>query len=218
MERTLIKITSCILAATLFFSCGKKEIKNGHDCCKKATASQQTTNIKIVNEQNSIYQLTGTWTNQQNEQVQLDQLKGKIRLAAMIFTHCGYACPRMVDNMKAIEKQLPAGLKNKVGYVLISFDPERDTPQQLKKYALQKQLDTSWTLLHGNDTQVRLLSMLLQLQYSPLPDGNFNHSNILTILDEQGVIVKQIEGLDFDTKSAARIIEQLAGKQKLQSL
>lgn len=206
-----IKITIPFLLAAFLFSCDKAEVSN-HSCCTKENSAQKTTNVNVNSDKNSLYQLPGTWVNQQNEEVQLDQLKGKIRLVAMVFTHCGYACPRMVHNMKAVEKALPANLRDKVGYVLVSFDPERDTPERLEEYAEQNHLDPKWTLLHGDEGQVRIFSMLLQLQYSQLPDGNFNHSNILTILDEQGAIVKQFEGLDTNTENVLETIGQLASK------
>lgn len=139
----------------------------------------------------------------------LQQLSGKVQLVAMIFTHCGYTCPKMVDNMKKIEKELPKNLKDKVAFALITFDTERDTPEQLNQYANLKHLDQSWTLLHGESNQVRILSMLLQLQYNQLPDGKFNHSNIITILDEKGIIAEQLEGLDPGIDKAKMLIAQL---------
>ncbi len=213
MGLRITKIITAILFTAFLFSCGKKAAETDHSCCNKSNnAINITTEQAVHSVNNSIYQLTGSWTNQQNEQIQLDRLRGKIRLVAMIFTHCGYACPKMVDNMKEIQKALPENLKDKVGYVLISFDPERDHPGRLKQYAGQKHLDARWTLLHGTKSQVRILSMLLQLQYSQLPDGNFNHSNILTLLDEEGAIVRQFKGLDLYSGEVLQTIKQLAEK------
>jgi protein SCO1/2 len=210
--KKLTSIITGLMITGLFSACSKHEVKTEHACCQKPGTEKSMVSDKKVNNSNSIYQLTGEWTNQFNEKMTLKQLDGKVQLVAMIFTHCGYACPKMVGNMKAIEKQLPDQLKDKVGFVLITFDTERDTPKQLKKYAIQKQLDDNWVLLHGKSNQVRVLSMLLQIQYNQLPNGDFSHSNILTILDEQGAIAKQIEGLDTDTESALETIGQLVSK------
>lgn len=213
MKNIIIKIAGCFLLAALISSCAKHEVNTEHNCCKKPNGSTEAKlSEEATNKNNSIYQLTGEWTNQFNEKVTLKQLEGKAQVVAMIFTHCAYACPKMVDNMKAIEKQLPAELKDKVGFVLITFDTERDTPERLKRYAAQKQLNDNWTLLHGTSNEVRILSMLLQIQYNQLPNGNFNHSNVLTILDKNGAIAKQIEGLDTDTESALETIGQLVSQ------
>jgi protein SCO1/2 len=68
-------------------------------------------------------------------------------------------------------------------------------------------LGSNWTLLHGTPDEVRLMSMLLNVQYIPLQGGGFNHSNIITILDETGSIYKRIEGLDISVTQAVKEIE-----------
>lgn len=154
----------------------------------------------------SLYQLPGKWVSQDNRVISLSALQGKTVVAAMIFTHCGYACPRMVDNMRAIEDHLSGQVKTNTIFLLVSFDTERDTTRQLKSFASVKQLDDHWLLLHGAPDQVRELSMLLNIQYEKLPGGNFNHSNMITILDRRGVIIKQEKGLEPDVEAVAKII------------
>ncbi len=51
-------------------------------------------------------------------------------------------------------------------------------------------MTTSWFSIH-----VRTLSALLDIQYRDLPDGEMNHSSILTLLDRQGRVVARREGL-----------------------
>lgn len=212
MKRYLKFFALGLLLAGTFAACNKHEVKSEHGACCHKEGSEAKAMALSTNPENSIYQLNGKWTNAQNQQMELSQLKGKIQLVAMVFTHCGYACPRMVDNIKNIEQQLPEAIRKKVGVVLVSFDVERDTAERLKQYASEKQLDHSWTLLHGNEEEVRTLSMLLHVQYDKLNDGSFNHSNILTVLDEKGNIAKQLEGLDIDSKNVAEAIEHLAKK------
>lgn len=200
------------LAITLF-SCGKNPQENTRLCCPGKKIPNSVNVATRPQGAASIYQLPGNWTNQDGHAEPLEALKGKVQITAMIFTHCGYACPRMVDNMKAIENRLPPSVRAKTGFVLISFDSEQDTPAQLKSFANARQLDGNWTLLHGSENQVRELSMLLQLQYEKLPGGNFNHSNIITILDSGGSILKQIEGLNPDIRAIANTVSQYEGGQ-----
>lgn len=195
--------------AITFLSC-QKNIENASQvCCAKENHSIAPDRSGKSIHEASVYDLPGTWTDQNNDQASLESLKGKVQVVAMIFTHCGYACPRTIDNMKAIASRLPANEKDKVGFVLISFDPDRDSPQQLKAYAIAKQLDNHWTLLHGSEDQIRELSLLLDLQYDQQPDGNFSHSNAITVLDKQGVIVKRLEGLTINPAEAATAITAL---------
>jgi protein SCO1/2 len=115
-----------------------------------------------------VYQLTGSWTDQHEKQLTLNKLQGHPQIVAMIFTHCAAVCPRVVEEMKAIRDSLPAPVKKEVGAVLVSFDPDRDTPAQLRSYAVQRQLDDHWELLQGSNDQVRELSMVLNVKYQKL--------------------------------------------------
>ncbi|WP_423146018.1 SCO family protein [Rubrolithibacter danxiaensis] len=157
----------------------------------------------------SVYQLPGTWQNQEGDSIQLAALRGKLPVVSMIFTHCGYACPRIVADIKNIEKQVPADKKDKVVFVLVSFDTERDQPARLKEFAKDMQLDNNWILLHGDDEEVRELSMLLDVKYKKLPDGAFAHSNIITLLDENGTIIARVEGLGTESEEIVSKIKAL---------
>lgn len=198
------KIFILLILPALLTACNKVSVPDS----VLAGQREATNKTDQSDTQNSIYQLPGTWTNQNGQPVQLEQLSGKVQVVAMIFTTCGYACPKIVDNLKEIESKLPAGVKKNTHFLLISFDSKTDSAARLKQYAVQKNLGSGWTLLHGNSEQVRVMSMLLQVQYSPLQGGGFNHSNVITILDEHGNIYKRIEGLDISVNNAVKEIKE----------
>jgi protein SCO1/2 len=59
----------------------------------------------------------------------------------------------------------------------------------LQAYAQMRHLDPRiWTLARAEPAQVRQLSGVLGLQYRQLPDGEFNHSSELVLLDADGRI------------------------------
>ncbi|RFP63778.1 SCO family protein [Hymenobacter lapidiphilus] len=121
----------------------------------------------------SVYQLLDTFETQDKKPLLLSELAGKPTVLAIVFTNCGYACPRLTDDMKAIEASLAASA-GRINYALVSFDVARDTAEQLKKYATDKDLGKNWVLLHGSDEAVRTLSVLLNVQYEKTEDGNFD--------------------------------------------
>lgn len=209
MKNKIFKILPALMLSVILFSCSKNDL---HENKGNADAEKETVVQKESIAQNSLYQVSGEWTNQNGKKISLDQLAGKVQVTAMIFTHCGYACPKMVDNMKAIEEKLPNNLKNKVDFLLISFDARNDTSARLKQYASQKQLDNNWTLLHGSAEQIRMMSMLLQIQYSPLQGGGFTHSNAITILDQHGDISDRIEGLDINVGQLVNAIKEAVAR------
>ncbi|KAA8484971.1 protein SCO1/2 [Arcticibacter tournemirensis] len=151
-----------------------------------------------VSEKPSVYLIESLWQKQTGETIKLDAFKGKIPVVSMIFTRCAYACPRTIADLKNIEKQLPAGIKNDVVFVLISFDDQHDSPAQLRKFATKMQTGKNWVLLHGDEEGIRDLAMVLNVKYKKQPDGSFTHSNMITMLDRNGVIKAQSEGLGAD--------------------
>lgn len=159
--------------------------------------------------ENSIYQLASTWTDHRSQKKALKQFAGNVQVLAMVFTHCAYACPRIVADIKAIEEQVPADKRDKVQFLLISFDTERDTAQRLGQFYKEMGLNGNWTLLHGGEEDVRDVAVLLNMQYEKQSDGNFNHSNIITILDQKGCIQFQQEGLEVGSSEAMKAIHHL---------
>lgn len=156
----------------------------------------------------SIYQLPDTFQTQDKKLVTLSSFAGKPTVVGMIFTHCAYACPRLTGDIKNIEQQLKSE-NGKVNFLLVSFDSERDFPDQLKKFAAASGLDQNWTLLHGSENAVRTLSVLLNVQFEKDAEGNFSHSNIISVLDKKGKLVYQKEGLGEDPKPAISEINQM---------
>ena len=175
--------------------------------CKQEIKNEEE--IAQLLDPESIYQLDGEWHTQNNDTIQLSQLEGKIPVVAMVFTNCGFACPRIVADLKIIEEQLPKEKEDEVVFVLVSFDTERDHPSRLLEFAMEMKLDEDWMLLHGGEEEVRELSMVLDVQYKKQPDGNFAHSNNIILLDKKGVIVTQIEGLRTNSNPIVAEIKKL---------
>jgi len=190
--------------AGLFITCSILMLSS---CMEHKTIQLPAANAtKTALPDNSIYQAQQQWQNQDGEPFSLDTLRGKKTIITMVFTSCGYACPRMVENLKAIEEKLPAAKRNQVRFVLVSFDTEYDTPEVLKSYAQQHQLGSNWTLLNGSAAAVKELAMLLDIRYQQLNSGGFSHNNKKILLDENGVLLYTEDGLD---NSEAAILDKL---------
>jgi protein SCO1/2 len=196
-----MKYLPLILMVLLLAACQKTTQHGELVCCAPPAAVE--TSAAAAPGATSLYQMPGTWQTAQGGELPLDSLQGKVRVFSMIFTHCAYACPRTVDNMKEIASRLPAGVRDRVGFVLVTFDTARDSTARLREFAAAKGLDGHFTLLRGSDTEVRMLSALLNVQYARLATGDYSHSNVMVVLDENGEIATRIEGLDVDAQAAA---------------
>lgn len=160
--------------------------------------------------QESIFNLKDTFTTQDNKTMPLKQFMGKPTVLAMIFTHCTYACPRLTADIQTIEKKLGDKAVD-VNFALVSFDSERDFPERLRAFKKEMNLDDNFTLLHGSDDAVRTLSVLLNVQFQKNSNGDFSHSNVISVLDKNGNLSFQKEGINADQSET---IQQISGLLK----
>ena len=157
----------------------------------------------------SLYQLDSVWTSDVGREVNLGVLRGRPQVVAMFFAHCEYACPIIVENVRAIERALPDALRGQVDFLLVSFDTERDTPEALRAYRANRKLPTAnWTLLRGREDDVRELAALLGINYQRDARGQFSHSNVITVLNAEGEVVFQQAGLNKDSRETISAIEK----------
>jgi protein SCO1/2 len=159
----------------------------------------------------SIYQLESGWTTATEQPLRLGQLQGKVQVLAMVYTTCESACPIIVSLMQLIEVSLPPELRPDVGFVLVTFDPARDTPAVLSAYSARMGLDpSSWVLLTGSPDDVLELATLLGIKYKRDQSGGFVHSNVITVLNKAGEIVHRHEGWQQDMASTREAIRRAA--------
>ncbi len=169
---------------------------------------------KIISDEiseESIFNLTTKWNTEEGKTIQLKDLKGKTLVMVMIYTTCKAACPRLVADMRNIEKQIPKKTKDNIQYVLVSIDPETDTPKRLKEFAKENQMDgEQWTFLQGTVSGVREFANVLAVKYKEISPLDFSHSNIISVFNQGGELVHQQEGLGVDNKETiTKIIETI---------
>lgn len=75
-----------------------------------------------------------TLTNQDGESVSLQQLEGQWNLLFFGYTFCPDICPATLAELRQLRGMLPEEAHQRMQPILVSVDPERDTPEQLKKY------------------------------------------------------------------------------------
>jgi len=175
-------------------------------CCSPMLASLTTQQEALP--ETSIYQFDHQWKNQFNQPFQLADLKGNPVVMTMIFTHCEYACPMMVNDLKKVEKEFTKKHKD-VKFVLISFDHLRDTPERLLEYAKAQNLSDNWILLHGDAEQVKEISLVLDISYEQMESGAFAHANKKLVLDKNGTIVFSLDGLQTKPKPVVEAVNKV---------
>ena len=126
----------------------------------------------------------------------------------MVYTHCEHACPRIIADMKSLRARL-GDVGDRVGYALVSIDPERDDVERLRAFAEKTGLGEGWTLLRGPEGSVRELAAVLGVRYRRVSELDFLHSNLLSVLDPAGVVIHRQVGLGVDPTESATVIRGL---------
>ncbi|MGP0170320.1 SCO family protein [Pseudomonas sp. NCHU5208] len=150
-----------------------------------------------------------TMTNQEGETVALDQLKDDWTLLFFGYTFCPDICPATLAQLRQLKSQLPKATRERLRIVLVSVDPHRDTPQQLKKYL--GYFDAGFQGLTGDEASLQKLANAVSIPYIPADTSKENytvdHSGNLVILGPDGTQ----RGFIRAPINNAKLAEQLPG-------
>lgn len=157
----------------------------------------------------SIFNLTSTWTTQNGEDLQLEELKGDVLVMVMIYTSCKAACPRLVADMRNIEEQLPKDAKSNLKMIFVSIDPKTDSPERLKAFAEENIMDTEpWLFLRSSEDNTREFAAVMAVNYKKISPLDFSHSNIISVFNQDGEMVFQQEGLGVNSDATVEHIKK----------
>lgn len=126
--------------------------------------------------------------NQNGEAVRVDQLKGQWSLLFFGYTFCPDICPATLAELRQLRGQLPEQARANLRIVLVSVDPHRDTPEQLKKYL--GYFDPAFVGLTGEEASIQTFANAVSIPYIPADtskaDYTVDHSGNLVILGPDG--------------------------------
>ena len=144
---------------------------------------------------------------QQSQPMALDQPTGKWSLVFFGYTFCPDICPTTLAQLRQLKLDLPAETWQRLRVILVSVDPARDTPEQLKQYLAF--FDPSFIGLTGSIEQTQTLANGLSIPFVPAdtrtPGYTVSHSGNLALIGPDGRQRGFIRA-PFDTaKLAARL-------------
>ncbi len=128
-------------------------------------------------------------TDQAGRSFSEQNLDGKVWVAAFMFTRCPTICPEMMRRMRYLQEQA-AARDLPLHFLSFSVDPENDTPEVLRKFAAQYQVDTrSWSFLTGDNAVIRAAAeqgFKIGVSGTPQPGAQhmgITHGTHLVLLD-----------------------------------
>ena len=157
----------------------------------------------------SLYDLDLKLTDQHGAAHTLADLRSRPLVVAMIYTSCESVCPRITEDMKAVEASLPAEDLAGSDFVLFSLDPGRDTPHALETFAKSHHLDQSkWRLFATDEEGVLDLAAVLGVKHRRAADGEIAHSAIILIVDREGVVRYRQVGMGEDPAALIQALHE----------
>ncbi|MFB9751739.1 SCO family protein [Paenibacillus hodogayensis] len=140
---------------------------------------------------------------------------GKVRLVYFFWSTCPDVCQPTTYELSKVQQELKkSGLLGTDAVLYsISFDPDRDTIDQLKKYSARFEADPNgWKFLRGDSKTV--VDLARQYGVSVLKDnnGNFGHTNSIALVDREGNLRKYFVANDgnISYRQIAEAVKSLA--------
>lgn len=158
--------------------------------------------------------------NQDSAQVTFpDFAKNKIMVIGFIYTHCPDICPITTHNMHTVQDQLKKDKVKNVEFVSLSFDPKRDKPSILKKYAEIRGINFgNWAFLTGDSTHINKILKEFNVHVYPgdstvSADGTVNyylvHTDRISLVDQDGRLRKNYPGSQVNIDHLIKDIKHL---------
>jgi protein SCO1 len=149
---------------------------------------------------------------EEGKDISLTDLKGEVWIADFIFTNCATVCPPMTANMTKLQGMLKEkGLD--VEIVSFSVDPSVDTPEKLKEYVMKFNGElTNWQLLTGYSQEFieeYALKNFKTIVKKPGTDNQVIHGTSFYLIDKEGIVVKDYDGITIPYDDIIRDINIL---------
>ncbi len=148
-----------------------------------------------------------------------DFVKGNPSFLAFIFTHCPDICPMITNNLQRIQRKLNEEGISDVRFVSITFDPDRDFPSVLKKFASVREINfdrfsfltAEKKIVDSLRHQLKYLAIAGDTTYSEdkKPNYFFVHTDRIYLLDKNGNVVGNYKGSEVDLEKISVDVKTL---------
>ena len=139
-----------------------------------------------------------------------NRLRGKPIVISMIYTSCHHVCPTITQSLaRATDIAREALGDDAFSLVTVGFDWKVDTPDRMRQYRDERRANLpEWYFLSGDEQSVSALSQHLGFLYYESPKG-FDHLTQTTVLDANGVVYRQIYGVDIEAQAFVEPLKEL---------
>jgi len=131
--------------------------------------------------------------------VALRDLRGKVVAVTFIYTTCADTCPLLTAKMARLQEKLGRDFGSRVSFVSVTVDPERDTPEVLRRYAEAHGARTpGWAFVTGTPAEIHDVTRRYGIYARKNGGGDVDHTFLTSIIDPAGILRVQYMGVRFD--------------------
>jgi protein SCO1/2 len=154
--------------------------------------------------------------NWDQETVTMSDLRGNTVVLAFSYSNCSIRCPVVTVRLALLDELLNS--PEDLVYLHVSIDPEKDTPESMKKYfglyKLDPARDKRWMFVSGEVNELSVLWKYYGIEVEKveekrLPEGYYmEYTPKLVLIDKKGVI-RHEENLFFDDEDIVKKIRKI---------
>jgi protein SCO1/2 len=152
---------------------------------------------------------------QNSRPVSLSEFSGKVVAINFMYTTCQLPdfCLRIVNHFGALQKRFAADLGRDLIFLTMSFDPIRDQPDVLARYAAQWSPNPdTWHFLTGQPDEVE--RALEAFGVAAFPDeGLMDHSLHTVVITRDGTLAANVEGNQYTSDQLGDLIARVLGSR-----
>ena len=138
--------------------------------------------------------------------------QGNLLVLFFGYTHCPDACPTTLAKLAEVRRRLPDDVASDVQVVLVTVDPERDTPERLAQYVTQ--FDSSFTGVTGSRAEIEATAQTYGIHQAQAhgvsgEHGMIDHTTHTLVLDRAGALAL-LWSADVTAEQMAQDLKRLA--------
>jgi len=140
----------------------------------------------------SLFSYPWSWTDEQGQPAPFARWRGQPLVVTAIFTQCRATCPRTVAKLRQVYERFQKEGRS-VQFLVVTLDPENDTPDVLLRFKASSGLPDAWHLLSGSPADTRDLRDTLGIHV--IEDGpHLLHDGRIVVFDPQGFPTRSFAG------------------------
>ena len=158
-----------------------------------------------------------TLLDRQGQPFKISSYRGKPLLVSFIYTSCTEVCPATTQYLgKAVKYMQTALGADSFAVLTVGFNAPWDSPMTMRDYARKQSVNLpNWEYASADVETMKKFTRNLGFSYEYSVAG-FNHISMLTLIDKNGRIYRQVYGDNFELPALGEPLKTLVGNVQTQ--